>query len=47
MPPKYPKCLEIANHIGDRRIEKVLDAIFSREKKAYLCDETTMKGLKK
>ncbi|PWA60025.1 hypothetical protein CTI12_AA387060 [Artemisia annua] len=40
MPPKYPKSLEIANQIGDRRIERVLEAIFSREKKAYLCDES-------
>ncbi|PWA99300.1 hypothetical protein CTI12_AA009970 [Artemisia annua] len=40
MAPKYPKCLEIGNQIGDRRVEKVLHAIFSREKKAYVCDET-------
>ena len=39
MAPKFPKCLEIANQIGDRRTERVLEAIFSREKKAYVCDE--------
>ncbi|PWA72242.1 hypothetical protein CTI12_AA091230 [Artemisia annua] len=39
MPPKFPRCLEISNQIGDRRVEKVLEAIFSREKNAYLCDE--------
>ena len=40
MSPKFPKCLEIAKQIGDRQIERVLEGIFSREKKAYLCDES-------
>ena len=31
--------LEIANQIGDMRVEKVLEAVFSREQRAYLCDE--------
>ncbi|PWA58301.1 hypothetical protein CTI12_AA403200 [Artemisia annua] len=39
MSPKFPRCLDIANQIGDRRVEKVLEAVFSREKNAYLCDE--------
>ena len=39
MAPKYPRCLEIANQIGDRRVEKVMEAMFSRERDAYLCDE--------
>ncbi|PWA82826.1 hypothetical protein CTI12_AA041150 [Artemisia annua] len=39
MSPKFPRCLAIANQIGDRRVEKVLEAVFSREKDAYLCDE--------
>ena len=39
MAPKFPKCLAISNQIGDKRIEKVLHAIFSREKRAYVCDE--------
>ncbi|PWA37030.1 hypothetical protein CTI12_AA586630 [Artemisia annua] len=39
MSPKFPKCLEIANQIGDRRVERVLEAVFTREKNAYLCDE--------
>ncbi|PWA75648.1 hypothetical protein CTI12_AA239560 [Artemisia annua] len=39
MPPKFPKLLEIANQIGDRRVEKVLEAVFCREQSAYLCDE--------
>ncbi|PWA88423.1 hypothetical protein CTI12_AA120480 [Artemisia annua] len=39
MSPKFPRCLEIANQIGDRRVEMVLEAVFSREENAYLCDE--------
>ena len=39
MAPKFLKCLAISNQIGDKRIEKVLHAIFSREKRAYVCDE--------
>ncbi|PWA80916.1 hypothetical protein CTI12_AA127910 [Artemisia annua] len=39
MSPKFARCLEIANQIGDRRVEKVLEAVFTREKNAYLCDE--------
>lgn len=39
MAPKFPRCLEIINQIGDKRIEKILHAVFSREKKAYLCDK--------
>ncbi|PWA35252.1 hypothetical protein CTI12_AA611350 [Artemisia annua] len=39
MAPKFPKLLEIANQIGDRRVEKVLEAVFCREQRAYLCDE--------
>ena len=39
MAPKFPRCLEISNQIGDRRVEKVLEAVFSRERNAYLCDE--------
>ncbi|PWA63135.1 hypothetical protein CTI12_AA357330 [Artemisia annua] len=39
MAPKFPKCLEIANQIGDKRVERVLEAVFIREKNAYLCDE--------
>ena len=39
MPPKYPKCLSISNQIGDRRVEKVLEAVFFREKYAGKDDE--------
>ena len=39
MAPKYPKCLKIANQIGDRRVEKVLEAVFFQEKDACKCDE--------
>ena len=39
MPPKYPKCLNIANQIGDRRVEKVLEAVLCREKVACKGDE--------
>ncbi|PWA97779.1 hypothetical protein CTI12_AA026010 [Artemisia annua] len=39
MAPKYPKCLSISNQIGDRRVEKVLEAVFSREKYACKGDE--------
>ena len=39
MAPKFPKCFEIVNQIGDRRVEKVLEAVFIREENAYLCDE--------
>ena len=36
MAPKFPKCVKIANQIGDRRISSVLTTIFVREKKAYM-----------
>ncbi|PWA43569.1 hypothetical protein CTI12_AA528410 [Artemisia annua] len=39
MAPKYPKCLSVSNQIGDRRVEKVLEAVFSREKHACKGDE--------
>ena len=39
MAPKYPRCLQIANQIGDRRVERVLEALFCRERDAYLSDE--------
>ena len=39
MAPKFPKCLKIAHKIGDRRIDRVLHEIFSREQKAYRGDE--------
>ncbi|PWA70433.1 hypothetical protein CTI12_AA288850 [Artemisia annua] len=39
MPPKYPKCLSISNQIGDRRVEKILEAVFCREKHACKGDE--------
>ncbi|PWA85130.1 hypothetical protein CTI12_AA151830 [Artemisia annua] len=39
MPPKYPKCLSISNQIGDRRVEKVLETVFRREKDACKSDE--------
>ncbi|PWA80263.1 hypothetical protein CTI12_AA198270 [Artemisia annua] len=39
MSPKFPRCLEISNQIGDRRVERVLEAVFTRERNAYLCDE--------
>ena len=39
MAPKYPKLLQIGQQIGDRRVERVLEGIFVREKHAYRCDE--------
>ncbi|PWA71115.1 hypothetical protein CTI12_AA283620 [Artemisia annua] len=39
MAPKFPKCLKIARQIGDRRLDRVLHEIFSREKKAYVGHE--------
>ncbi|PWA95374.1 hypothetical protein CTI12_AA051050 [Artemisia annua] len=39
MPPKYPKCLSISNQIGDRRVEKVLEEVFYREKLGCKGDE--------
>ncbi|PWA46430.1 hypothetical protein CTI12_AA509000 [Artemisia annua] len=39
MPPKYPKCLTISNQIGDRRVEKVLEEVFYREKHGCKGDE--------
>ncbi|PWA69686.1 hypothetical protein CTI12_AA294650 [Artemisia annua] len=39
MAPKFPKCLKIGRQIGDRRLDKVLHEIFSREKKAYVSQE--------
>lgn len=39
MAPKYAKCLQIANQIGDRRVERVLEALFCREKEACEADE--------
>ncbi|PWA39724.1 hypothetical protein CTI12_AA569350 [Artemisia annua] len=39
MAPKYPKCLKVASEICDRRVEKVLEALFCREKKACMSDE--------
>ncbi|PWA91409.1 hypothetical protein CTI12_AA080830 [Artemisia annua] len=38
MARKCRKCVKIAKEIGDRRVGKVLQAIFSREKKAYMGD---------
>ena len=38
MAPKFPKCLKIAHQIGDRRIQKILDEVFCREKQAYKAD---------
>lgn len=35
MPRRFSRCLSIANKIGDRRVDKVLCAIFEREEKAY------------
>ncbi|PWA69249.1 hypothetical protein CTI12_AA299700 [Artemisia annua] len=35
MAPKFPKCMKIAHEIGDRRLDRVLHEVFSREKKAY------------
>ncbi|PWA46457.1 hypothetical protein CTI12_AA491180 [Artemisia annua] len=39
MAPRFPKCLKIAQQIGDRRIHRVLHTIFRREKEAYKGDE--------
>ncbi|PWA78959.1 hypothetical protein CTI12_AA209560 [Artemisia annua] len=39
MAGRFPKCQKIAKKIGNRKIYKVLEEIFSREKKAYECDE--------
>ena len=39
MAPKFPKLLNTANQIRDRRIHKVLHTLFGREKKAYKGDE--------
>lgn len=39
MAPRFPKCQKIAKQIGDRRIDKILSEIFSREKQACECDE--------
>ena len=39
MAPSFPKCLKIADQIGDRRIDRVLQAIIDREKEAYKGDE--------
>ncbi|PWA34935.1 hypothetical protein CTI12_AA614290 [Artemisia annua] len=39
MAPKYPKLLQVRQQIGDRRVERVLEAVFGREKHAYRCDE--------
>lgn len=36
MPRRFSRRLRIANQIGDRRVDKVMGAIFEREKKAYL-----------
>ncbi|PWA92202.1 hypothetical protein CTI12_AA081780 [Artemisia annua] len=38
MAPKFPNCIKIAHQIGDRKIDKVLHEVFSREKKAYRDD---------
>lgn len=38
---KFRKCLKIAREIGDRRVDKVLEAIFFREMKAYMDDSKT------
>ena len=35
MAPKFTKCMKIAHQIGDRRLDRVLHEVFSREKKAY------------
>ena len=35
MAPKFPKCMKIAREIGDRRLDRILHEVFSREKKAY------------
>ncbi|PWA54281.1 F-box associated interaction domain-containing protein [Artemisia annua] len=39
MGPKFPKCQKIAKKIGSRRIDKILQEIFRREKEAYDSDE--------
>ncbi|PWA64503.1 hypothetical protein CTI12_AA340150 [Artemisia annua] len=39
MAPRFPKCQKIAKKIGSRRIDKILQEIFTREKQAYDCDE--------
>ena len=39
MAPKFPNCMKIAHQIGDRRIDRVLHEVFSREKKAYRDDQ--------
>ncbi|PWA37349.1 hypothetical protein CTI12_AA591500 [Artemisia annua] len=39
MAPKFPKCMKIAHQIGDRRIDRVLHEVFSRERKAYMSHE--------
>ncbi|PWA35334.1 hypothetical protein CTI12_AA610410 [Artemisia annua] len=39
MAPKFPKCQTIAKKIGSRRIDKILQEIFRREKEGYNTDE--------
>ncbi|PWA37296.1 hypothetical protein CTI12_AA592030 [Artemisia annua] len=39
MAPNFPKCHKIAKKIGSRRIDKILQEIFTRERQAYDCDE--------
>ena len=42
---KFAKCLKIAHQIGDRRVDRVLYAIFEREMKAYMDEEKNYKEM--
>ena len=45
MERKFAKCLKIAHQIGDRRVDRVLSAIFEREMKAYMDEEKNYKEM--